>query len=307
VAGLAILFPGQGSQAPGMGQAIYEASPGAKALMDRAEALMPGLLEMCFKGPMARLTRTDIAQPALFTVEAALGQAAREAGIQAAAVAGFSLGEWPACWFSGMLDFEAAFTLVKRRGEYMHACEKQRPGGMAAVLRLSAREVEKLLEGHPEVLAVNFNAPGQTVVAGPLLALEGFQQDLKAQGIRSLRLNVAGAFHSPSMAQAAGQMAEALRDIPLSSPDIPVYSNLSARPYAWQTAKDWLTRQLKSPVRWEESIRNMAKAGIDTFLELGPGKVLSGLVGKILPEARMLQAEDMDGIRLAAGALGGLS
>lgn len=288
-----------------MGQALYEASPKARAVMDRAEAMMPGLLDTCFHGPMERLTRTDIAQPALFMVEAALALAAVEAGIRPQAAAGFSLGEWPACHFAGMMDFDQGFELVKKRGEWMQACAGEAPGGMAAVLRLSADEVREKLREHPEVHAVNLNAPGQTVVAGPLAALEAFEQSLKAQGGRSLRLNVAGAFHSPLMRPASKKMAEALEEADIRAPEIPVYSNLTAQPYEAGKAKDWLARQMGGPVRWEESIRNMAAQGFDTFLELGPGKVLCGLISKILPGALALQAEDMAGIMQAAEQLGG--
>lgn len=305
MARLAIVFPGQGAQMPGMGQALYEASPEARILMDRAEERMPGLLAICFRGPMDRLTRTDIAQPALFMVEAALAEAARAAGLEAQAAAGFSLGEWPACWFAGLLGFEEAFGLVRKRGAFMQRCAEETPGGMAAVLRLSTHEVEDHLKGHPDIRAVNFNAPGQTVVAGPIKALEAYEQDLKARGLRSMRLNVAGAFHSPLMETASGQLAFALEGIRISAPIIPVYSNLTARPYTLASAGEWLSLQLAAPVRWEESIRNMAEEGVDTFLELGPGKVLSGLIGKILPEARVLQAEDPEGIRQAVERLGG--
>ncbi|MDD4080774.1 MAG: ACP S-malonyltransferase [Eubacteriales bacterium] len=305
MARVAIVFPGQGAQQPGMGQALYEASPEARALMDRAEGMMPGLLETCFGGPMERLTRTDIAQPALYMVESALAEALLAEGVRGQAAAGFSLGEWPACRYAGIMGFEAGFELVRQRGAFMQACAQESPGGMAAVLRLSADQLNELLKRHPELRAVNFNAPGQTVVAGPIPALEAFEQDLRGQGLRSMRLNVAGAFHSPLMEKAAGQLSRALHDTPLNSPEIPVYSNLTALPYAADTARDWLPRQLASPVRWEESIRNMGEAGYDTFLELGPGRVLSGLIGKILPGASTLQAEDMDGIRQAAEQLGG--
>ena len=302
---LAFVFPGQGAHKPGMGQALYEASPAARCLMDRAEALMPGLLDVCFQGPMERLTRTDIAQPALFMVESALAEAAVAADLVPQAAAGFSLGEWPACHAAGLIGFETGFQLVKRRGAWMQACAEEAPGGMAAILRLSAHEVQEKLSGHPEVWAVNFNAPGQTVVAGPIRALEAFEQALKAEGGRSLRLNVAGAFHSPLMRTASEKMARALTEVPVNPPSIPVISNLTAEPYQPESARDWLARQLSSPVRWEESIRHLASMGFDRFLELGPGQVLSGLIGRILPEAVTLQAEDMTGIEQAAARWGG--
>lgn len=302
---LVFVFPGQGAHKPGMGQALYEASPRARQLMEQANRLMPGLLDTCFQGPMESLTRTDIAQPALFMVEAALFEAAKEAGFAPQAVAGFSLGEWSACYAAGMFDFETGFLLVKNRGAWMQASADKSPGGMAAVLRLSADEVREKLKGHPQVQAVNFNAPGQTVVAGLLPALEAFERDLKARGGRSMRLNVAGAFHSSLMASASEKMAGMLAETNFHPPQLPVISNLTAQPYEAETAKDWLARQLASPVLWEESIRRLAAQGFDRFLELGPGKVLSGLISKIWPEAQVLQAEDMAGIAQAMGAFGG--
>lgn len=305
--GVAFVFPGQGAQQPGMGLALYEGSSGARELMDRAEKRMPGLLDACFHGPMERLTRTDIAQPALFMLESALAQAAAQAGIRPRAAAGFSMGEWTACHAAGMLPFDQGFALVRQRGEWMQARAQESPGGMAAVLRLNAGQLRESLRGHPEIHAVNFNAPGQTVVAGPLSALEEYEKTLRARGGRSIRLKVAGAFHSPMMEAVSERMLAALAEERIMPPAFPVYSNLTALPYQADTAGDWLAAQLSRPVMWEASIRRMAGQGIDTFLELGPGKVLSGLIAGILPGARTLQAEDMAGIREAAERLGGMA
>lgn len=302
---LAFVFPGQGAQKPGMGKALYEGSAAAKALMDRAEALLPGILEACFEGPMERLTRTDIAQPALFMVECACAAAAGERGLTARAVAGFSLGEWSACHQAGMMGFEQAFSLVVRRGQMMQACAQEHPGGMAAVLRLDADAVKQALEGHPGVWAVNFNAPDQTVVAGVLSDLDRFEAALKAAGGRSLRLNVGGAFHSPLMREAGDGLLQALAAQDVRTPRIPVYGNAEAQPYEAGRAKELLALQVTRPVRWTDTLRNMAKDGIDAFLELGPGKVLSGLIAKTLPGAAVYQAEDMEGLLHAAEALGG--
>ena len=301
---LAFVFPGQGAQHVGMGQQLYLQSPAARALMDQAEERMPGLLDLCFKGPLERLTETEVAQPALFTVSLAAAAAAREAGLVPKASAGFSLGEWTAITDAGMLPFHQAFALVKRRAGWMQECALRHPGGMAAILRKSAEEVRALIRGYEGVYAVNFNAPDQVVVAGEHPALEAFLDALKTQGIRSVKLNVSGAFHSPLMAEAGQHLAEELKKTQFSQPQIPVYSNLTSQPYEQGQAADTLARQLMSSVQWVDSIRNMAQAGCDTFLELGPGKVLSGLIKKILPEARVLQAEDLTGIQAAAANIG---
>lgn len=302
---LAFVFPGQGTQQPGMGKALYEQSPHARELMERAEKMMPGLLSLCFEGPQESLTRTEIAQPALFTVEAALVGAADALGIQPMAAAGFSLGEWSALYSAGMLPFEEAFSLVRRRGKWMQECAENRPGGMSAVLRRSASEVERLLLPHPDVTAVNFNAPDQTVVAGPLDALTAFEGDMKAKGVRCLRLQVGGAFHSPLMLRASDRLLDALTQTQLAEPRIPLYSNSTALPYGMDRAGGLLAQQASLPVRWVDTVQNLVHQGFDTFLELGPGKVLSGLIGKIAPGALCLQAEDLNALRGHAEVLYG--
>ena len=304
---ITFLFPGQGSQQPGMGKALYDQSPAARALLDRAEALMPGLLAACFEGPMERLTRTDTAQPALFAVSLATAEAAKEAGLIPRAAAGFSLGEWSAVRFAGMLDFDSAFKLVMKRGQWMQECAQRSPGGMAAVLRLGRDELLSLLKEYPGVWPVNFNTPEQTVVAAREADLDSFLDAMKTQGVRCLRLNVSGAFHSPLMQEASRELAEALAVTDLQTPGMPVYSNVSGLPYDLADARQLLSKQASSPVKWTDTIKNLAAAGFDTFLELGPGRVLSGLVSKIVPGVRALQAEDVEGIHLAAGQIGAMT
>lgn len=306
MAGLAFVFPGQGSQTPGMGRELYHSSPAARAVLDQAEAHMPGLLSLCFDGPMEQLTPTIIAQPALFAVGLAAARAAMESGIRPDAVCGFSLGEWTALCLAGVLDQDSALDLVIKRGQWMQACALQEPGGMSAVLRLSGNEVNALLTAHPQVLAVNYNAPDQTVVAGPLPALASFEAELKAQGKRFIRLNVAGAFHSPLMSGARQKMAEALSSIKPKAPSIPVISNVDAKPYHMDTAFATLASQIDSPVRFVDCVFTMDRMGISHYLELGPGRVLGGLIAKIKPDARYLSAADMPGIRLAKTELEGL-
>lgn len=303
MAGLAFVFPGQGVQAPGMGRTLYRQSKAARALMDGAERRMPGLLRACFEGPAEALERTDLAQPALLTVELALQRAAEEIGLRPQALAGFSLGEWSAVQAAGMLPFEVVFDLVRARGRWMQACAERRPGGMSAVLRLDAEQVQRALLDHPDVVAANHNAPGQTVVAGPLAALARFEEAARALGGRCLRLRVAGAFHSPLMLPASDRLADALAGLPLAAPAVPVYANLTARPYSLPVAREWLALQPSQAVQWTDSIRRMAGQGIDSFLELGPGGVLCGLIARILPGARCLGAEDAEGLTAARARL----
>ena len=251
---------------------------------------------------MERLTRTDIAQPALFMVECACAAAAGERGLTARAVAGFSLGEWSACHQAGMMGFEQAFSLVVRRGQMMQACAQEHPGGMVAVLRLDADAVKQALEGHPGVWAVNFNAPDQTVVAGAFSDLDRFEAALKAAGGRSLRLN--GGAPLPDAGGRGRPVSGAGRAGRADAPHPGLRQRRS-------TALRGRTRQGTAgpagdpAMRWTDTLRNMAKDGIDAFLELGPGKVLSGLIAKTLPGAAVYQAEDMEGLLHAAEALGG--
>lgn len=294
---IAFLFPGQGAQAPGMGEGFYRASQAARAVFDAAEAQMPGLVELCFSGSMQDLTRTELAQPALFVTGLACARAAQEGGLVPHALAGFSLGEWAAVAFAGMLPFEAAFHLVRQRGQWMQRSADQHPGGMSAVLRLEEDEVLTALKKHPLVHAVNFNAPGQTVVAGPMEALAAFENDLKQAGGRAMRLNVSGPFHSPYMKEAAASLRQALAGQPLAAPRLPVVSNRTGQAYQAQEARDTLSSQVDHPVRWVDSIRALDALGITDYVEVGPGKVLCGLVKKILPNARthaVSQPQELD-------------
>ncbi len=300
---IAFVFPGQGAQSPGMGMDLYKRSPAARKVMDQAENLLPGLLDTCFKGPMDKITQTQWAQPSLYAVSLSCAAAAGEAGLKSQALAGFSLGEWTALTHAGMLDFQRAFQLVCLRGQWMADCAAECPGSMAALMRISRDEVLSLTEGYPKVHAANFNAPDQTVVAGENEAIDEFLEHLSKLGKRFIKLRVAGAFHSPLMNPVSEQLKAALSDQAWAEPKMPVYSNLTALPYTRDNAALWLAKQASSSVRWTDTIRIMATAGVDTFVELGPGKVLSGLIEKILPESRVLQVETLDGLLIAAERL----
>lgn len=283
---IAFLFPGQGAQAPGMGAAFYQASPAARQAFDLAQESMPGIKEVCFSGSMEDLTRTQVAQPALFVTNLACAMAAQEKGVTPHAVCGFSLGEWSAVAFSGMLAFSAAFSLVRKRGQWMQECAQREPGGMSAVLRLSANQVMAALKPHNRVYAVNFNAPGQTVVAGPTDDLAAFENDLKQAGGRAMRLNVSGPFHSPYMQDAAQKLLNALREVELKAPLMPVIANRTGQAYDLSLARETLAAQADHPVRFVDSVLTLDALGITDYVEVGPGQVLSGLVKKILPAAR---------------------
>jgi len=277
---IAIVFSGQGSQGVGMGKDLYENSSAARAVFDMAERFKPNIKELCFEGPKEELNKTINTQPALFCVGLASFRAkCEQEGLKADMMAGFSLGEIPALAASGMLSDEAAFKLVMKRAEFMESCDKS--GMMAAVIGMEAHKIEEILLDFPDVKCVNYNAPLQTVISGR----DNFDEAitaLKAAGARTMKLAVAGAFHSHYMTPASNNMADYLKNIDFNFPKIPLYSNLTANPYDILEAKQNIYRQINSPVKWVESIKNMQKAGATTFIECGAGNVLTGLIDKIL-------------------------
>lgn len=294
---LGFLFAGQGAQHPGMGQELYRQSAAAREVLDRLEALRPGTLEDCFSAGAERLKQTDVAQPCLFAVQAAVAAALTAAGLQPWATAGFSLGEVSAVRFAGYLTLEEGFALVQTRARAMADCAKAAPGGMLAVLRLDEASVEEICRGLEGAYPVNYNCPGQTVCAAKQEALAGLEAAVKQRGGRCLPLQVSGPFHSPYMEPAAEELLRALTALPARSPQLRVYANLTGEPYrdfaptlAWQCAR---------PVRWEKSVRAMLCDGAEGFVEIGPGKVLAGLVKKIAPGTPVWSVEDEEGLERA--------
>ena len=313
---LAFVFAGQGAQYPAMGRSLYEGSEGAKAVFDMAETLRPGTMAQCFQGTAEELRQTENTQPCIFTVDLAAAAALQERGIIPDAVAGFSLGEVAALSFAGFFpDFETGFSFVCKRGRAMAAAAKANPGGMVAVLRLDNETVEGICKECSAVYPVNYNAPGQLVVAGGAAELEAFGERIKEAGGRVMPLAVGGGFHSPFMARAAADVGAALAEIPdpigergsAQEPEqrgarIPVYANVTGSPYP----ADWkplLARQTQSPVRWQETIEALWAAGFDRFVELGPGKTLSGLIKKTVKGARTFQVQEAAEVEAVANQL----
>jgi len=275
----AVVFSGQGSQSVGMGKDLYDKSLAARAVFDMAERFKPNIKELCFEGPKEELNKTINTQPALFCVGLASFRAKQEEGLKADMTAGFSLGEIPALAASGMLSDEAAFKLVMKRAEFMESCDKS--GMMAAIIGMESHKIEEILLDYPDIKCVNYNAPLQTVISGRNNFDEAITA-LKAAGARTMKLAVAGAFHSHYMTPASNNMADYLKNIDFATPKIPLYSNLTANPYDILEAKQNIYCQINSPVRWVQSIKNMQKAGATTFIECGAGNVLTGLIDKIL-------------------------
>ena len=300
---IAFVFSGQGAQAPGMGKELYDCSPAAKAVFDLADSIRPGTSQQCFEGTQEELNVTINTQPCLFACDLAAAKAAQDRGIQPDCAAGFSLGEVAAIAFSGMLTEAEAFSMVCKRAELMNEAAQKNPGAMAAVMKLSPQQVETLCGPIENAWPVNYNSPKQTVVAASADTIDQVVEAASAQRGRAVKLAVSGAFHSPLMHSAADGLREYLASVSLREERLPVYANLTAEPYG-EDKKETMAAQCENPVRWQKTIENMIANGVDTFIEVGVGKTLAGLIKKINPEVTVYQIENKEGLDAAAEALG---
>ena len=300
---VAFVFSGQGAQYSGMGKSLYEASPAAKAVFDTAEQIRPGTIAQCFESPVEELSVTKNTQPCLFCVDLAAAEALREAGVAADAVAGFSLGEVAAVTFAGMFTAAEGFSLVVKRGEAMQAAAEKVDSAMAAILKLSNEKVEELCRMHQGVYPVNYNCPGQLVVAGLKSSLGGFIEDVASNGGKAVPLKVSGGFHSPFMESASLRLAEVLGRMDVEAPQGPGYTNYTAGPYTAQTAKELLVKQVSNPVRWQQTVEKLLEDGVDTFIEVGAGKTLCGLIKRMSRTAKIYNVEDAASLAAAVAAV----
>ena len=288
MAKIGIIFPGQGAQYPGMGEKLYKAYPEIRELYENAEKIFPGITEISFHGTADDLKKTENTQPALYLAELSAALILQKTGIEASALAGFSLGEIPALSFGGAFDYIEGFRIVCKRGEFMSAD----PGvetAMAAVLKLDGETVEKICASHSGLYPVNYNCPGQITVSGTKEALNDAKAEFTEAGGRVIPLAVSGAFHSPFMDKASEEFGAFLSTCDIKSPVTTVYANRNAAPY--ENVVETMQAQINHPVLWEKTVRAMAESGVDTFIEVGPGQTLSKFVQKTVPGAKTYHAE----------------
>lgn len=301
---IAFLFPGQGSQTVGMGKALAESDSTIMEIFERAdETLNFKLSNIIFEGPQEELTLTTNAQPALLTTSIAILQYFKKSGINPDFVAGHSLGEYSALVAAGAFSFEEGVRAVRKRGEYMEEAVPNGEGTMAAVLGLDRETLTEVTAsvtaaGHTVQLA-NLNCPGQIVISGSKQGVELAGQKAKEKGAkRVIPLEVSGPFHSVLMKPAAEKFQSVLNEMSIKDAKVPVISNVTANPMtAASEIKEKLIEQLYSPVLWEDSVRKMIELGVDTFIEMGPGKVLTGLVKKVERSVKTFAVSDEDSFK----------
>ncbi|MGQ5207350.1 ACP S-malonyltransferase [Bacillus subtilis] len=307
---IAFLFPGQGSQFIGMGKELYEQVPAAKRLFDEAdETLETKLSSLIFEGVAEELTLTYNAQPALLTTSIAVLEKFKESGITPDFTAGHSLGEYSALVAAGALSFKDAVYTVRKRGEFMNEAVPAGEGAMAAILGMDAEALKQVTDKVTEegnlVQLANLNCPGQIVISGTAKGVELASELAKENGAkRAIPLEVSGPFHSELMKPAAEKLKEVLDACDIKDADVPVISNVSADVMTEKAdIKEKLIEQLYSPVRFEESINKLIAEGVTTFIEIGPGKVLSGLVKKVNRRLKTIAVSDPETIELAIQTL----
>ena len=303
---IAFVFPGQGSQAVGMGRELGENSP---RWAEASAALGFDMRRLCLEGPESELILTANTQPAILTVSIIAWDALVAAGIRCSTVAGHSLGEYSALVAAGAMTFADAVRTVRARGQFMQEAVPAGEGAMAAVLGLDrAKIAEACLEAAEsgQVQVANLNAPGQTVIAGAAAAVKRAMELCKAKGAkRAVLLPVSAPFHSALLAPAARRLETVLKALAFCDPTVPLVTNVDAEPLTQGSRLlDTLVRQVTSPVRWEDVVLRMVKEGASTFVEIGPGRVLSGLIKRIVPDAKVLNVEDRASLAATLEALG---
>lgn len=302
---------GQGAQFAGMGRDLADSIPACRAMFDTANAVLGyDLAHLCFEGPESELTKSDICQPAIFTVTAVCAAALRtrlpHATDQLVGLAGLSLGEWTALHLAGAVQFDDGLKIMAARGRFMQeACEAQ-AGGMLSVIGLDAERVAEIASA-AGVEVANYNSPGQTVLSGRIEALPKAEKMAKDAGAKRVaQLNVSGAYHSTLMQPAAEKLARLLESVPLQTPTMPVMSNVTGCAHGTpDEIRRLMVLQVTSSVNWIACVRSLDQAGALRFIEYGPGRVLSGLIKRITPDAGLSNVQDVPSLEQAVAAVDG--
>jgi len=302
---IAFVFSGQGAQYVGMGKELYENIPVCREIFDKAdEALGFSISKICFEGPEEELVKTENTQPAILTMSIAAVAALKEEGIFPDMTAGLSLGEYSALVCSGAFDFVDAVKLIKKRGRFMQEAVPAGVGAMAAIIGLKEEILREVLAKSYYagiVEAANFNCPGQIVIAGEVKAVETAVENAREAGaLKAIMLNVSGPFHTSMMEPAALKLEKELAEVPVKDMQIPVITNVTGEFIESESdIRGILKKQVMSSVLWEKTINTMLEAGVDTFVEIGPGKALCGFVKKVNRKATALNVEDLDSLQKA--------
>jgi [acyl-carrier-protein] S-malonyltransferase len=303
---IAFMFPGQGSFEAGMGKDIAEAVPEAMAIYEEgSEASGMDLKELCFNGPIEALVDTEVQQPALVTTSLAMDAALRSRGITPDYVVGHSVGEFAALGSAQSLSARAAIALVRERGQAMAAAAKEHPGSMAAILGLADEAVENLCRRISNVWPANYNCPGQLVISGETPSVDEACVEAEREGARrAVRLRVSGAFHSPLVARAGDRLRPAIEKVHLSEGRAAFMSTVTAKIEDAQRYRELLIEQLTAPVRFTQSARELINQGVTTFVEVGPGNVLGGLLKRIDRSVRTFSVNDLESLEEVSETLG---
>ena len=298
---IAFLFSGQGAQYVGMGQELYDHFKASRKVFDRAsESLNLDIKKLCFEGPIETLNLTEYTQPTVVTVSMAALAVFEEYGVNPDLAAGFSLGEYSAYTAAGVFDLETVIPLVQKRGRYMQEAVPEGKGKMAAVLGLTAEQIDEVCKAASQygtVAGANYNCPGQIVIGGEVAAVEAASaKAIELGAMKVVPLALSAPFHTTMLTPAAERLAVELDAITLGTPKFPLISNVTADYIPQEQIKDLLKLQVKSPVLWEQSVRRMIADGVDTFIEFGPGKTLSGFVRKVDRKLTVCNIEDLSSL-----------